>query len=51
MLALLGRSAMVGDVVQTEQVRLQVTRIHGRGVDEVVATTRRALQHRAKGDA
>ena len=39
-LALLGRSPVVGDVVLTEAAQLEVTAIHGRGVAEVVAIAR-----------
>jgi CBS domain containing-hemolysin-like protein len=46
-LAMLGRSPVVGDSVTVDGVRLEVTAIRGRGVAEVVAT---ALEQRAAED-
>jgi hypothetical protein len=38
LLLLLGRPAMLGDVVTWNQVRLEVTRVAGRGVAEALLT-------------
>lgn len=49
-LALLGRPPVVGDVVEYDDVRFEVTVVEGHGVGEAMATLLRPLRDRERGE-